>query len=279
MHDVGGRAGGEEPPLIHRDQPVEAGRLVHVGRGHDHAHAGTIAADAVDQGPELLPRERIDAGGRLVEDQQVGIVHERRAQPHLLLHPPGQLSGGAIRKPAESRGRQQGGDPGRPFAAPLAEQAGEEVDVLEHAQLHRQVLAESLGHERDPRADGAAVPHVGDVATEHGHAARLDPLGSGNEAEQGRLADPVGTDEPHHAPGGNLHAEVTEGGHGAEAVREPADRRDHVRPVGHACSVRVRLRAWEPDQRAPRLRAAAGTGDRGRRARGRHRRASRIRHP
>jgi len=278
-HQVGGRAGGEDPPPIHRDQPVEAGRLVHVGRGHDHAHRGTITADAIDQGPELLSRERIDAGGRLVEDQEVGIVHQRRAQPNLLLHSPRELPGGAIRESRQSRGGEQVGDPGHPFAVPLAEEAGEKVDVLEHAEVHRQVPAEPLRHERDPRADGVAVPHVGHVAAEHGHPARLDPLRSGHQPQERRLADPVGADQSHHAPGGDLHGQVAERRHVAEAVREPGDRGDRARPGGHACSVRVRPRRRGSPWRPLRHRGAAGTGARDPPARRRHRRASRSRHP
>ena len=38
-----GRAGREDPAGIHRDQPVEALGLLHVGGGDEHAHAGPLA--------------------------------------------------------------------------------------------------------------------------------------------------------------------------------------------------------------------------------------------
>ena len=65
----GGRAGGENFPVVHREQPIEPLGLFHVGGGDDHAHAGPARPDAIDQFPELTPRQRIDAGRRLVEDQ------------------------------------------------------------------------------------------------------------------------------------------------------------------------------------------------------------------
>ena len=90
-----GRAGGQNPPAVHGDQPVVLLGLFHVGGGDQHAHAGTARAHAVDQQPELAARQRIDAGRRLVEDEQVRVVDQRAAQPELLLHAAGELAGRA----------------------------------------------------------------------------------------------------------------------------------------------------------------------------------------
>src|SRR5258705_2804721 len=62
-----GRTGRQDLAGVHRDQPVKALRLVHVSRSDHYAHACTTGADAIDQFPELSPRERIDARGRFVE--------------------------------------------------------------------------------------------------------------------------------------------------------------------------------------------------------------------
>lgn len=83
------RAGGENSPCVHRHQMVEALRLVHVGSGHQHAHLWPFGSDAVDQLPELRPRQGVDAGGGLVEDQQVGVVDQRATEAELLLHAAG----------------------------------------------------------------------------------------------------------------------------------------------------------------------------------------------
>jgi hypothetical protein len=48
-------AGGEHPAGVHGHQPVEARGLLHIGGRYEHAHAGPLGADAVDQLPELPP--------------------------------------------------------------------------------------------------------------------------------------------------------------------------------------------------------------------------------
>ncbi len=83
------RAGGENSPCVHRHQMIEALRLVHVGSGHQHAHLWPFGSDAVDQLPELRPRQGVDAGGGLIEDQQVGVVDQRATEAELLLHAAG----------------------------------------------------------------------------------------------------------------------------------------------------------------------------------------------
>ena len=57
---------------------------------------GRPARMRLDQFPELAARQRIDAGRRLVEDQEIGIVHQRAAQAELLLHAAGQLAGRTV---------------------------------------------------------------------------------------------------------------------------------------------------------------------------------------
>ena len=80
------RAGGQDSTGIHCHQPVETLGFVHVGRGDDHAHTVAFTANAPDQIPELAARQRIDAGGGLVKDQQVRVVDQRTAQAQFLLH-------------------------------------------------------------------------------------------------------------------------------------------------------------------------------------------------
>src|SRR6267378_142410 len=117
---------------VDRHQPVESLRFVHVGGGYHHAHAWSAAADPVDQLPELSARERVDAGGRLIEDEQIGIVNQGTAEPEFLLHSAREFSRRTIAERSEIGAGQQFFYSRLALFARLAEQAAEEVDVLEN---------------------------------------------------------------------------------------------------------------------------------------------------
>ncbi len=198
LHQFGRRAGGQHLAVVLGNDPVPLLRLVHVGRGDHHAHAGPVLADVVDQRPELAARQRVDAGGGLIEDQQVRVVHQRAAQAHLLLHAAGQLARRPVREGPEAGGVEQLLHAHRTLGARQPEQLRHEVDVVGHAQLEVQVLAQALRHVGDARAGGAAMADVADVAVQHRHLPFLQLLGAGHDAEEGRLADAVGADDAHH---------------------------------------------------------------------------------
>ena len=97
---ISGRAAGREhPAVVHRDQAAKPLGLVHVGGGDDHAHARPPRPDAVDQVPELAAGQRVHAGRRFVQDQQVRVVDQGAAQAELLPH--------AAREFAAPPGRQR----------------------------------------------------------------------------------------------------------------------------------------------------------------------------
>ena len=153
----------------------------------------------VDQLPELPARERIDAGRRLVEDQKIGVVDERAAEPELLAHAARQLARQAVGERRQARAVQQVGDAHLALGAVLAEEAREELDVLAHAEVGIEVLAEPLRHVGDARADLRAVARVRHVAAEHLDRAGLNALGAGDDAQQRRLSHAVGTDQADEA--------------------------------------------------------------------------------
>ncbi len=81
----GGRAiDGEHAPLVQQRDARAPLRLVEVRRRH---HDGEpVAEELRQQLPELAPRDRIDAGRRLVEQQHLRLVDERAGERQLLLH-------------------------------------------------------------------------------------------------------------------------------------------------------------------------------------------------
>ncbi len=164
--DLGRGSGRQHLARAHRRQPVEPLRFLHIGGGDHHAHALAARAHPVDQLPELPARKRIDAGGRLVEDQQVGIMDETAAKPELLPHAAGQLLRRTIGKGRQPGALEKLGDSHVPLGTGLSEQPAEKLDILADAEIRIEVLAQSLRHIGDAGADRGAMRRILDVAVE-----------------------------------------------------------------------------------------------------------------
>ena len=83
------RALGDDPPAVHDHQPVaELLGLVHVVRGEHQRDALLLEPE------QPLPHEvaglRVEAGGRLVEQQQLGLVDQRPGDGEPSLHAAGE---------------------------------------------------------------------------------------------------------------------------------------------------------------------------------------------
>ena len=215
---------GEQAAGIHHDDLVEALRLVHVGGGDQYGHAGSAGADAGDQIPELPAGERIDAGRRFVEDQQVGVVQQGAAQAELLLHAARQLAGRAVGKGGEAGGLQQVGDAALALGGVQAEEAAEELEVFGDAEVCVEVAAQTLRHIGDARLEGGAASAVGNVGAEDVDVALLDFLGGGDQAEQGRFADAVRADHRDAGSGGDVERGVLQRHRSAIAVPHAGQR-------------------------------------------------------
>ena len=114
----------------------------------------------------------------------------------------------------------------------MPEQAAEKFDVLADAEIGIEVLAQPLRHEGDARTDRGAVRGIRHVAAEHEDAARLHLPRAGDHAEQRRLADAVGPDQPDHAAGRERKRDVIERDGALVALRDVFQARDgHGRPA------------------------------------------------
>ena len=195
----------------------------------------TARADGIDQLPELPARERIDAGGRLVENEEIGIVHQRAAQADFLLHAARELAAGPISERVEPGRLQKLVDARAPLRRALAEQAAEEVDIVENAERRIEIAAEPLRHVGDAAADSP-----GDGASSAMLPSSARPRRSGScarpamSAEQRGLADAVRPDQSRHAAGGNVEREVVERERLAVAMRYALETGDDG--VGHCGS-------------------------------------------
>ena len=84
------RVGADEPPVLDDAHPVRHPLdLVELVRREEHGApaAGGLAQELL----ELVLHEGIEPRGGLVEDEQLGLVHEGEDDPHLLTVPLGEL--------------------------------------------------------------------------------------------------------------------------------------------------------------------------------------------
>ena len=123
-----------------------------------------------------------------------------------------------------------------PFGAGLSEQAAKKLDILADAEVRIEVLAQSLRHVGDARADRGPMRWILHVAIEHEDVSGLDLPRAGNDAQQRRLSDPVGTDEPDHATGRKLERHRVEGDHGAVSLRDIFDAATERRAPDHCAA-------------------------------------------
>ena len=223
------RAMRDDFAVVHRGEPIEPARLVHVGGCDDHAHVRPTRADRIDQLPELPARERIDARGGLVENEEIRIVHQRAAEADFLLHAARELAAWSIRKRVEPGGFQKLVDALAPLGRALAEQAAEEVDVVEHAERRIEIAAKPLRHVGNAAVARPAMVLVRHVSVEHHDLAGLNLAHPGDEGEQGGLADAIGPDQPRHALGRNIEGQVVERERLSVAVRYALDPGDDGR--------------------------------------------------
>ena len=157
------RAMRNDLAVVHRGEPIEPARLVHVRGCDDHAHLRPTRADRIDQLPELPARERIDARGGLVENKEIRIVHQRAAEADFLLHAARELAAWPISRNGSSPVAFRSSSMRvAPLGRALAEQAAEEVDVVEHAERRIEIAAQAPAAcrqcGRNSPGDGARPP-------------------------------------------------------------------------------------------------------------------------
>ncbi len=232
-HDKAGAAGGHKIDHLARGNKAAA---VHDGDGH---------AEILDE-IELMAREehgfarprrlgkdgahrvhagRVDARERLVEDDELRIVHQRRRQLHALLvaerqgldtvtPPAGEAE---ARQPIS--GRAAGGGPAHPV------QLSQVGELVGHA--HRRVEPPLL--RQVPEAAAACGVHGAPVPP---HLAGVKGRDAEDGAHRRRLAGPVRPEKPEDLAGRDREAEVVEGNGGPETAGE-------VRKIEHGPTLRL----------------------------------------
>src|SRR6185437_14144215 len=186
--------------------------LVHEMGGDEDGDA--LLDQAVDMRPELAPGDRIDARGRLVEKERLGLVHHRAGQSEPLLEAQSEVAR-AVRHFAaeiENLGHQR-----NLAALPRTRQAidaGEEIEILRDAQIT--IEREFLRHVAEPAAGlGGVAPQIeaGDAA--FAGAWLQKPA---QHLEGGRFAGAVGAEEAKNLAARDGEGNIVGGGEIAEAL-------------------------------------------------------------
>ena len=208
-----------------RDDVAEVVGLLHVVRGQQDRAA--LGLDRPDQLPEVVARLRIEAGRRLVEEQDARVVGEGDREQQALHLAAGELAVVAVGDLLERAGPDQLVD-----VAPARVQAREQGERLAHRQevLERRLLELDAGLRAKLRAERlAAIQHLaGRRLRDALH--HLDGRG---------LAGAVRAEQPEALSFGDRERNAVDGAHAGILLDEFADF-EHGRHGGsHAISLRA----------------------------------------
>ena len=168
------------PPIDHGDPVGQRIRLVQIVGGEQHAAAARH--ESANVFPHAAPRFHIQPHGGLVQEQQVGIAADGQREQQALF-----LSAGEFAEEALLHAAQSGGRDGLLELQRLGVIAGEQFDVLAHANRLRH--ARHLQH----RAAAQFGRMAGRGVAEDGRPARCLRRESQQDAHRGGLARAIGT--------------------------------------------------------------------------------------
>ncbi len=138
----------DEPAVRDQGDGVAFLRLVDVLGGHE--ERPSVIAQAMELLPDGGSQDRVDPGGGLVEEQQVGIVDEGRGQLQASLHATRQAAGTAAADVPQVHELEDLAGATVTGAPQDAEQRRDEIDVLARRQVG--IQRELLRHVADPFA-------------------------------------------------------------------------------------------------------------------------------
>ena len=162
---------------------------------------------------KALLHERIEPRDRLIQNQQLGIVHERLYEPELLAIPGRQLTDRPPEVSLEPLGERESS-----LAADAAADLGQVVEDLSARQLR--VERELTRQKADPTADLETVGAA--VEAENRSSPRSRPDQVEQEAHRRRLAGAVRPEESENLAGLDLEIEIEETPARAVILRKPA---------------------------------------------------------
>src|SRR6185295_724623 len=212
----------DDPALVDDDDALTG--LRDLGQNVRAENDRVIAGELLDQLAGLDDLFRVEAGRRLVEDEDVRVVDERLREPHALPVAFRQLAAQAIRHVVDARPLHHRLYALAPLTARHAFDSGDELEILEDA--HVGVERRRLG--QVPRPAFGLDRLVEDVeAGDNGFALGRRHV-AGQYPHRRRLAGAVRAEEAEDLAPLDAEADVLDGGYAAITFREVLDL-DHGR--------------------------------------------------
>src|SRR5262245_45587203 len=193
-----------------------------------HQYCQTVSCESVNLIPEFAPRLWIDAGGRLVEQQQLRAWQRASAKCQALLPPAGEFGRKLSFPPREAKSFNRG--------ARRSDRMIDSIDPSDEFQVlaYREVLveAETLRHIADLAFD--LVSFGANVVTEAGSRSLIRSEQTAQHTNGGRLARPVWAQEAVDCPALHLHGQISDHSTTIELFGKAVDIDDDVVRV-HLC--------------------------------------------
>ena len=216
------RALGDDQPVADDRDPIgEVLRLVHVVGGEEDGLSEL--AEARDDLPRLAASRRVEAGGGLVEEEQLGVADERHCDVETALLAAGELAGAIVRLALEPDEGDRLVDVARGGVV-----AGVELERLAHGE--ERLDAALL--EDDPDALPPSAVSVLRVDAQDADLARAPLAIALEDLDRGRLPGAVGPEEREDLAGGDRQVDAADGLVRAVRLAQAADLdRVHGRPL------------------------------------------------
>ena len=201
-----GRVVGDHLAVVHdRDPVAQAVGLEHVVRRQQERRPQLPQLD--DPLPEEQPRLRVEPRRRLVEHEQLRLVHQRPGDHQPLGHPARVLVDLVGLPPAQAEPVEQLERPLAPVPPRRAEVGSVEGQVLERRQ--RPVEVAHLRDDGDPLLDGHRVLADVDPIDEDSTRRRLDPRR--HRPDRRRLSRPVRPEQAEDLAPGDYEVDAADG--------------------------------------------------------------------
>ena len=207
------RAFGDDRRLVHHHQPIaETLGLIHVMRGQQQCRSAAL--QLIQPIPHHVPRLRIEARRRLVEQNQIGLVHERARNRQAPLHAARQrldLRGGAIGQldELEQFVRALPGDVPRNIEVPRIHQ-----QVLANRNFHIEVVL--LRDDAEPRLDATGIGAR--IHVEHTQLAVARRRRACDHPHRRGLPCPVRAEKSERLAGMHVEVDAIDGGECTKAL-------------------------------------------------------------